>query len=221
MPCEGKTSGGVVCLFFAKDVFLGVRAPERAARRVGRTFLADALRDSCIRRRPFDSPRLHHKTLSLPSSHLSLWYWYCSSDILSHSLASTLASSSAINRPATSQLTPFEHGHTSPSLSAYIRSNIFSMTASSTSSSTGWTPRFFTLAVAGLAALSSVSAKYECDTSGSAGYPYCVNIPDGGENLPVILFLAGSGARGDASRTKELVSDAQATHIVDQHPRKY
>lgn len=56
---------------------------------------------------------------------------------------------------------------------------------------------------------SFVHAKLECDTSLGTFYPYCINIPDGasgGQKFPTIVFLSGSGARGDPSRVRELVS---------------
>jgi hypothetical protein len=54
-------------------------------------------------------------------------------------------------------------------------------------------------------------AALECSTSLGTYYPYCVNVPDNASGkLPAIMFLSGSGARGDASRVKELVRPLSA-----------
>jgi hypothetical protein len=64
----------------------------------------------------------------------------------------------------------------------------------------------YTLSLA-LATLSSTTyAKYDCYQASGNGYPYCVNAPDNASgDLPGIMFLSGSGARGPASQVKQLV----------------
>lgn len=53
----------------------------------------------------------------------------------------------------------------------------------------------------------TVHATYTCDTSLGTYYPYCVNVPDDASgDMPTVLFLSGSGARGSASDVESLVS---------------
>ena len=71
----------------------------------------------------------------------------------------------------------------------------------------GWTRRAALLILAAFA-IAPVEAAYECTTSTSAGYPYCLSIPDNASGkLPVIMFLSGSGARGKPADVKKLVSE--------------
>lgn len=66
--------------------------------------------------------------------------------------------------------------------------------------------------------LTTANAKYVCDTSLGSYYPYCVNIPDGAtEKMPAILFLSGSGARGDAKDAKSLSTYDGIGKLVSQY----
>jgi len=61
-------------------------------------------------------------------------------------------------------------------------------------------------------------AALECSTSLGTYYPYCVNVPDNASGkLPAIMFLSGSGARGDASRVKELSGYDGVGKLINQY----
>lgn len=80
--------------------------------------------------------------------------------------------------------------------------------SSSTSTSTSFLKTISTTALVLASLVAPTVAKYECFQE-MKYYPYCVNVPDdasSSDKLPTIVFLSGSGARGDSSKVKSLVS---------------
>jgi len=91
---------------------------------------------------------------------------------------------------------------------------------SSSPARSGWSARASLIALLAMCAAcaSPARAALECSTSLGTYYPYCVNVPDNASGkLPAIMFLSGSGARGDASRVKELSGYDGVGKLINQY----